>query len=121
MERILVGLHTVPVERAILEGLDSMRSSVIVAQPYTGSGGEMDSGPILAISEPVPIDLCGTSREALAAAALSDVLAEWSGLGYNSRAVRLREARRQRWEEEGERPLWRNLSMVGALGWLVVR
>jgi ATP synthase protein I len=37
-----------------------------------------------------------------------------------SRAVRLREARHQRWEEEGERPLWRNLSMVGALGWLVV-
>jgi ATP synthase protein I len=37
-----------------------------------------------------------------------------------SRAVQLREERRRRWEEEGERPLWRNLSMVGALGWLVV-
>ncbi len=37
-----------------------------------------------------------------------------------SRAVRLRETRRQRWEAEGERPLWRNLSMVGALGWLMV-
>ena len=36
------------------------------------------------------------------------------------RAVRLREQRRKRWEEEGERSLWQNLSMVGALGWLIV-
>lgn len=35
-------------------------------------------------------------------------------------AVRLREQRARRWEEEGERPLWMNLSMVGALGWLIV-
>lgn len=36
------------------------------------------------------------------------------------RAVRLREDRSRRWQEEGERPLWRNLSMIGALGWLIV-
>ena len=36
------------------------------------------------------------------------------------RAVKLREERSRRWEEEGERPLWRNLSMVGSLGWLIV-
>ena len=36
------------------------------------------------------------------------------------KAVRLRELRRQTWEKEGERPLWKNLSMVGALGWLIV-
>lgn len=35
-------------------------------------------------------------------------------------AVRLREERARRWQEEGERPLWKNLSMVGALGWLIV-
>lgn len=35
-------------------------------------------------------------------------------------AVRRRAERRAAWEEEGERPLWRNLSMVGALGWLIV-
>ena len=35
-------------------------------------------------------------------------------------AVRLREERSRRWAEEGERPLWKNLSMVGALGWLIV-
>ncbi len=64
--RWLVGLHTVPVERAILEGLDTLRSSVIVAQPYNGGGGDMDSGPILGISEPVMIDFQGHSREGLA-------------------------------------------------------
>ena len=57
--RILVGLHTVPVEKAILGGFSSMRSSVIIAQPYTGSGGEMDSGPILGVSGEVEIDLGG--------------------------------------------------------------
>lgn len=36
------------------------------------------------------------------------------------RAVKLREERSRRWREEGERPLWKNLSMVGALGWLIV-
>jgi ATP synthase protein I len=35
-------------------------------------------------------------------------------------AIRLRQSRRETWEKEGERPLWRNLSMVGALGWLIV-
>ncbi len=56
-QRHLVGLHTIPVERAILEGLPSLRSSVIVAQPYEGGGDNMDSGPILGISEEVPIEL----------------------------------------------------------------
>jgi folate-dependent phosphoribosylglycinamide formyltransferase PurN len=63
--RYLVGLHTIPVERAILEGLDSMRSSVIVAQPYEGGGDNMDSGPILGISEAVTIDLDGYRLERL--------------------------------------------------------
>jgi folate-dependent phosphoribosylglycinamide formyltransferase PurN len=56
--RFLVGLHTVPIERAILEGLDELRSSVIQALPYTG-GDDMDSGPILGISGPVGIDTGG--------------------------------------------------------------
>lgn len=33
--------------------------------------------------------------------------------------IRQRQARRDAWKKEGERPLWKNLSMVGALGWLV--
>jgi predicted F0F1-ATPase subunit len=35
-------------------------------------------------------------------------------------AVERRQSRRDQWEREGERPLWKNLSMVGALGWLIV-
>tara|TARA_Y100000813_G_scaffold194490_1_gene174938 strand:- start:164 stop:466 length:303 start_codon:yes stop_codon:yes gene_type:complete len=37
-----------------------------------------------------------------------------------SRAVRTRQERQAYWEKSGERPLWRNLSMIGALGWLVI-
>ena len=66
-ERLLVGLHTIPIERAILEGMDSLRSSVIIAQPYTGGGSEMDSGPVLGISGEVPVDLDGASHAALLA------------------------------------------------------
>jgi ATP synthase protein I len=36
------------------------------------------------------------------------------------RAVKLREERQERYKEEGERSIWMNLSMVGALGWLIV-
>lgn len=36
------------------------------------------------------------------------------------RAVRLREKRREQWKKEGERSLYRNLSMIGSLGWLIV-
>jgi ATP synthase protein I len=35
-------------------------------------------------------------------------------------AVERRKSRREQWQREGERPLWKNLSMVGALGWLIV-
>jgi ATP synthase protein I len=35
-------------------------------------------------------------------------------------AVRRREKQSDAWQSTGERPLWRNLSMVGALGWLIV-
>ncbi len=35
-------------------------------------------------------------------------------------AVGLRGRRRKQWKKEGERSLWQNLSMVGALGWLIV-
>ena len=36
------------------------------------------------------------------------------------RSVEQRAERRARWKREGERPLWQNLSMIGALGWLIV-
>lgn len=54
--RTLVGLHNVPIEKAIISGHEYLRSSVIIAQIYTGAGGEMDSGPILGLSPEVKID-----------------------------------------------------------------
>lgn len=64
--RILVGLHTIPVEKAILMGMTALRSSVIVAQPYAGGGAdEMDSGPILGVSGPITIDMMGHTLQEL--------------------------------------------------------
>lgn len=64
-KRILVGLHAVPTELAIVNGFKTIRSSVIIAQPYTGQGGEMDSGPILGISPELELDLQGFTSEQL--------------------------------------------------------
>lgn len=57
--RTLVGLHTLPVERAILAGFDYMRSSVMVVQKLENGGGNMDAGPLLGVSGKVAIDFCG--------------------------------------------------------------
>lgn len=55
--RIYAGLHYRPVEDAFCDGSSSVRSSVIVAQPYSGDGKEeMDSGPVIGISGKIPID-----------------------------------------------------------------
>jgi ATP synthase protein I len=35
-------------------------------------------------------------------------------------AVELRQKRRERWQKEGERSFWRNMSMIGSLGWLII-
>lgn len=43
-----------------------------------------------------------------------------SGQNDLHRAVRLREERSERWQKEGERSIWKNISMIGALGWLIV-
>jgi folate-dependent phosphoribosylglycinamide formyltransferase PurN len=64
-KRLLAGLHTVPVEAAIINGFKVMRTSVIIAQPYTGKGGEMDSGPVLGVSPGIDIDFMGFSGEEL--------------------------------------------------------
>jgi len=52
----LVGLHTVPIKRAILMEQTELRSSTILATPYTKKL-EMDEGPVLMISPPLPIEL----------------------------------------------------------------
>ena len=63
--RTLVGLHTLPVERAILSGFDYMRSSVLVVQKLENGGGNMDAGPLLGVSGKVAIDFCGHTLEEL--------------------------------------------------------
>ncbi len=64
--RVYAGLHYLPVERAICDGLPGVRSSVILAQPYRGGGeAEMDTGPVLGVSEPVPVELGGETLDAL--------------------------------------------------------
>jgi len=40
--------------------------------------------------------------------------------GRLEKAVRTRQARRARWEQEGERSVGQNLAMIGALGWTIV-
>lgn len=35
-------------------------------------------------------------------------------------AVHLRRQREEMWRRSGERSLWQNVSMIGALGWLIV-
>lgn len=64
-KRFLNGLALKPIELAILEGFPHLKSSVIIAQPYTGRDEDVDSGPILGISKPMPIDLMGYSLEEL--------------------------------------------------------
>ena len=64
--RLLAGLHILPVERAILAGFPTLRSSVILAQVYTGDGSaEMDTGPVLGVSAPVAVDLRGATLDEL--------------------------------------------------------
>jgi len=63
--RLLVGLHTIPVELAILAGLPAIRSSVMVAQPLLPGASNMDDGPILGISAAMPLDLRGASLDDL--------------------------------------------------------
>ncbi len=54
-QRLYAGLHSLPVENAILDGRTSLRSSVIRAVPYTPGVREVDEGSILGISAPMPV------------------------------------------------------------------
>lgn len=67
-KRFLNGLALKPIELAILEGFPHIKSSVIIAQPYTGKDEDVDSGPILGISQPMNIDFMGYTIEELRAA-----------------------------------------------------
>ena len=96
--RLLAGLHIRPVERAILEGHRALRSSVILAQAYTGNGrGEMDSGPVLGISRPVAVDL-----EGLSLAELRAIDAARGGAPYRDRLRTLALANLERLKFDGD-------------------
>jgi folate-dependent phosphoribosylglycinamide formyltransferase PurN len=100
-QRYLIGLHTVPIERAILEGLDYLRSSVILAEPYSGQGDDMDSGPLLGISAPVSIDLQGASLEEL-----SQINAERPAKrprgGFGDRLEQLAQLNQEKLKQQGD-------------------
>ena len=55
--RILAGLHSGPVETAILEKHSALKSSVIIATPYIPGEKNVDSGFVLGVSDPVPVEL----------------------------------------------------------------
>jgi folate-dependent phosphoribosylglycinamide formyltransferase PurN len=99
--RWLVGLHTVPIERAILEGLDCLRTSVIQALPYTGKGDDMDNGPILGLSPEVDIDLAGTPLEELAACFANRPPKRPKG-GYGDRLEELAQQNQERLKVGGD-------------------
>lgn len=63
-ERIYAGLHYLPVERAICNGENALRSSVILVPGFSQSQ-VIDGGPVLGISAPVKIDLGGAAVEEL--------------------------------------------------------
>lgn len=64
-KRFFNGLALKPIELAVLNDFPCIKSSVIIAQPYTGKDEDVDSGPILGISEPMKLDLMGYTVDEL--------------------------------------------------------
>ena len=100
-KRLLVGLHTLPIETAIMNEMQELRSSVIIAETYTGEGGEMDSGPILGISGPVLIDFMGFSLQELKKAAQERPSKRPMG-GYNDILVAVAKHNLERLKQQGD-------------------
>ncbi|MFA6716961.1 MAG: hypothetical protein WCS27_16395 [Victivallaceae bacterium] len=99
--RLLVGLHAVPTELAIINGFKTIRSSVIIAQPYTGQGGEMDSGPVLGVSPQMVLDLQGKTCEELLAQYNQRPARKPAG-GWNDDLGRIAAANQERLKEAGD-------------------
>jgi folate-dependent phosphoribosylglycinamide formyltransferase PurN len=99
--RLFVGLHAVPTELAVINNFKTIRSSVIIAQPYTGQGGEMDSGPILGISPELELDLQGFSH-----AQLLDIYnnrpAKKPAGGWNDTLSKIAATNQERLKEKGD-------------------
>ena len=63
--RLYVGLHSRPIEAAILAGEKSLRASVIIAQSFNDADKDVDNGLLLGISQSMPIDFQGLTLEEL--------------------------------------------------------
>jgi phosphoribosylglycinamide formyltransferase-1 len=99
--RLLVGLHAIPTELAIINGFKTIRSSVIIAQPYTGKGGEMDSGPVLGVSPEMKLDMQGKTSKELLAVYKSRPEKKPPG-GWNDDLSRIAAANQERLKEKGD-------------------
>ena len=99
--RLFVGLHAMPTELAVINNFKTIRSSIIIAQPYSGQGGEMDSGPILGISPELELDLQGFSH-----AQLLDIYnnrpAKKPAGGWNDVLSKIAAANQERLKEKGD-------------------
>ena len=63
--RLYVGLHSRPIEAAILAGEKTLRASVIIAQSFSDADKDVDNGLLLGISQAMPIDFQGLTLEEL--------------------------------------------------------
>lgn len=63
--RLYVGLHSRPVEKAILSGETALRSSVIIALSFTDANKDMDNGILLGVSQAMDIDFQGLTLQQL--------------------------------------------------------
>ncbi len=92
--RTLVGLHVIPIERAILAGYDYLRSSVLIVGSVSCGAKEMDEGPVLGISGRMPMPFTADEFAALkacAAARAGKKRAEFKGDLLSSTAAKLQE------------------------------
>ena len=99
--RLFVGLHTAPIELALVSGFKTIRSSVIIAQPYTGKGGEMDSGPILGISPEMKLDMQGSTCAELQAVCNKRPSVKPAG-GWNDTLSLVAAANQEKLKEQGD-------------------
>ncbi|MGN0866423.1 MAG: hypothetical protein ACI4SG_01930 [Oligosphaeraceae bacterium] len=99
--RLLVGLHQIPVELAILEGLDWLRSSVILATPVTGGGEDMDGGPLLGISPALSMELAPGQREEFRRIREARPARRPAG-GFKDELETFAQARQEELKEEGD-------------------
>ncbi|MBR3708980.1 MAG: hypothetical protein IKM17_08225, partial [Lentisphaeria bacterium] len=70
-QRLLVGLHAIPVEMALMKHLPYLRSSVIVLESFRSTG--VDGGALLGVSAPVPIDWTDEMRQTVDTAAAARI------------------------------------------------